>query len=548
LHEAESCFRCALRISPENADVYFNLGNVLNSMGLSGAAEESYKNTLKIDPGNVGAMVNLALILENKGDYEQAQYLCEHALKTNTGHIEAWINLCSLFHMQGKHQEAECAIRAALKIHPNSNLARSGLLFNLNYYATDAGVIFREHKDYEKYCAPRLPTSNMFTNSKEPGRRLRVGYVSPDFRTHSVAYFFEPLLERHNEKVVETYCYSFVSHPDDTTHRLRGLSDNWRDVSNMSPAEISNVIRQDKIDILVDLAGHTGKNLMLVFVLRSAPIQVTYLGYPNTSGISTIDYRFTDACADPPGMTERFHTERLVRLPRSFLCYKPSVEASISVGPLPEMNNGAITFGSFNNLAKMTPDTIKLWGKILRALPDSRLILKSQPFVNENLQKYFASLFLDQGVEGGRVEFVSWMPTMQSHLRLYDRVDIALDTFPYNGTTTTCEALWMGVPVISMAGRMHAGRVGSSILTQLGLERFIANDVEEYYSKAVRLAGSKRTRQDLRNNLRSTMKRSALCDYSQFAKNVEKEYGKMWRKWCLKEAPFVEHEPQKNIT
>ncbi len=317
------------------------------------------------------------------------------------------------------------------------------------------------------------------------------------------------------------------------TDRLRSLSRSWYDVRSMSNHDLADRIRGNRIDILVDLTGHTGNNRLLTFTRKPAPVQVTYLGYPNTTGMPSINYRLTDAWVDPPGMTDSYYTEVLVRLPHGFLCYQ-APSGSPDVGPPPCMERHQITFGSFNNLAKISPETITLWASILRAVPDSRLIVKNLSLQDETTRKQLHDKFLKYGVLTEQLELLPPEYQLSSHLAKYQQVDIALDTFPYNGTTTTCEAMWMGVPVITLAGNMHAGRVGISILSQLGLDECIAQTTDEYVAIAGKLAADKERLAELRGSLREKMSKSTLCDGAGFAQAIECAYREMWEKWCAR--------------
>lgn len=530
--EAVACHRRALQLQPRNAEALNNLGNASLGLGRKEEAVECYRQALQINPNYAEASNNLATALQRLGDYREAERAFLDALRARPGYAAARTNYGTLLLAEGRHAEAEVQLRAALRDQPDASKARSGLLFCLNYHSIDAALIFREHREWDARHAAALGVGSAHANRPDPERRLRIGYVSPDLRTHSVAFFFESLLRHHDAALFETICYADVARPDATTARLQSLAGSWRNVAGQPPARVAEQIREDGVDILVDLAGHTGQDLMLAFARKPAPVQVTYLGYPNTTGLSAMDYRFTDAWADPPGQTEAWHSETLVRLPHGFLCYEPRPEADILVAPPPAVRNGYITFGSFNNVAKVTPDVVALWALILKRVPGARLLLKSKALQDISVRERYHNMFSREGIDAGRVELHGWIPSPGSHLALYDRIDIALDPFPYNGTTTTCEALWMGVPVITLAGRLHAGRVGVSLLSQIGLTEFIAENPERYLGKAVELAGDADRRATLRSELRERMKRSSLCDGASFARDVESAYRDMWRQWC----------------
>ncbi|HEY6837624.1 MAG TPA: hypothetical protein VI389_02660, partial [Geobacteraceae bacterium] len=301
----------------------------------------------------------------------------------------------------------------------------------------------------------------------------------------------------------------------------------WRDVHGMGDAALADLIRADGIDILVDLAGHTSGNRLRMFTLKPAPVQVTWLGYPATTGLAAMDYRITDAVADPEGSADRLHTERLVRLSHGFLCYAPPQEAP-PLSPPPCEENGFITFGSFNNPAKMGRETLNLWGDVLRDVPGSRLFLKNKIFAEKKTCRFFLDRLAEAGIQPQRVTFAPHTPSLEGHLGCYGSVDIALDTFPYNGTTTTCEALWMGVPLVTLSGDRHASRVGSSLLSRLGLEELVARTPEEFGVLTVGLASDRARLTALRSTLRGRMQTSPLCDTTLFAMQMEAAYRQMW--------------------
>jgi protein O-GlcNAc transferase len=313
---------------------------------------------------------------------------------------------------------------------------------------------------------------------------------------------------------------------------MKGYADHWRNISDISDEKVAEIIRNDKIDICVDLAGHTAYNRILVFARKPAPLQVTWIGYPNTTGLSAMDYRIVDNFTDPVGTTEQFHTETLIRLPHSFLCYFPNYETP-KVKSLPALENGHITFGSFNVLQKISSEVIQLWSEILKKIPDSRLLIKAKGLSNNTTRKYVLSRFLQHGIPEGRLNLLSFTPTFKEHIEIYNRVDIILDTFPYNGTTNTCEALWMGLPVITLEGKTHVSRVGVSLLTNVGLPEYIAKTQDKYIEKAVELAKDIEKLQMLRKSLRDKMIKSPLTNAKQFTAHLEDCYRKMWKTWCL---------------
>ena len=370
-----------------------------------------------------------------------------------------------------------------------------------------------------------------FQNSRDPDRKLRVAYFSGDFRYHAVSFFFHALLAHHDPERIEIFCYGELEKPDIVTGFLQNIGGIWRNTHSMDDAALRHQIRADQIDIAIDLAGHTGGNRLRVLASRPAPVTATWLGYPATTGLSTIDWRITDARADPPGQ-EAFHTEKLLRLPDIFLCYTPYMTPIPEVAAVPSVARGSISFGSFNTPQKISPSTIEAWARILTAIPNARLILKSIAFIEPARQQYFRDRFAARGVARERVELRQPQRELAAHLGSYAEIDIALDPFPYNGTTTTCEAMWMGVPMVSLIGDRHAGRVGFDLLSQVELSELAAPDVDSYVATAIALANDPARLGQLRGELRERMRRSPLCDAPRFARAFETALRTMWRQWC----------------
>lgn len=538
LDEATRCYRRAIALRPDYAEAYNNLGNILgkNMENPEVFAEVCgyYRRAVALKPDYFEAHYNLATTLKEQGLLQDAINSCERALQIQPENVEAHSLLAGTLTDQGRLDEAIAHYRQTLKIDRDRTLARSNWFFALNYSSKhDAAAIYEEHRRWgELYAHTTTPAS--YNNTPDPDRRLRIGYVSPDFRNHSVAYFIESVLLHHDPAHFDITCYANAKRPDATTARLQKQVARWREIYGRSDKEVEDVIREDGIDILVDLAGHTAGNRLPIFAHKPAPIEVTYLGYPNTTGLSAMDYRITDAWTDPPGQ-EAFHTEELVRLSRGFLCYTPRPDAP-AVTPLPVLQTGRITFGSFNALLKITPEAIGFWSEVMRLLPGSRLVLKNRSLRDPATRRRYLSLFEANGIDPGRLEMLEIVQTALDHLALYNRIDIALDTFPYNGTTTTCEAMWMGVPVVTLEGDRHAGRVGVSLLNQVGLTDLIAKTPEEYAQIAVNLAKNTDKLANLRAGLRPRMAASPLCDGEGFTRDLEQAYREMWRKWCRVQA------------
>ena len=558
---AEQAFRAAIALQSDNPEAQYNLGVALRDQGrfeeavqvfreavsmkrdfpvawdcLAHAcialrdldqAVEAFRSAVELEPGNAERHCNLGAALQALGHLEEAVGAYREALNLNPRLATAYDSLGSALSSQGKFEEALECYEESLRRFPANARARSNLLLTLNYLDDrSASEVFEAHQAWGR--AHGRSASQPPAPRPVEGRPLRVGYVSPDFRNHSVAFFIEPLLEAHDPQEVQAVCYSTVPHPDDTTRRLMGLAAEWRDISNLDDKAAAELIREDGIDILVDLSGHTAGNRLGIFVEKPAPVQATWLGYPNTTGLPAIDYRIVDEFTDPPGQ-EAFHTEELVRLPGCFLCYRPLPDAP-EVVPLPATSAGHITFGSFNNLSKVSPPVIELWAEIVKSVPGARLLMKNPSLTDEPTRERYYAAFEAQGLGRDRVELIGHTPSQAEHLALYGRVDIALDTFPYNGTTTTCEALWMGVPVVTLAGSRHAGRVGLSLLDALGRPKWAAGDAEDYVRIAAELAADLERLAGIRASLRQDMAASPLCDAASFARRMESAFQEMHRR------------------
>jgi protein O-GlcNAc transferase len=532
LDEAIAAYRKAHEIKPDLVEACFNLGNTLKGMGRLDEAVAAYRHAIRVRPGLAQAHCNLGNALCDQGKLDEAVASFGQAIRIKPDYATARSNLGSALYEQGKLDDAVAACREAIRIRPDFSDASSNLVFCLNN-ADDisVGELFEAHREWDARHGRPLSRPAVHDNDRSVGRRLKVGYVSPDFRSHSVAHFLEPLLQSHDRRAIEVFCYAEVSWPDVATRRFEQLADHWTKTVGVSDEALAERIRSDGIDILVDLAGHTAKNRLPVFARKPAPVQVTWLGYPNTTGLEAIDYRMVDVITDPEGEADAFASEALVRLPGGFLCYGARDDPP-TPGTAPCLTAGFVTFGSFNNPTKLSGATLDAWAQILSRLPTARLLLKGKPFADAATRALHLDRLAGRGVAADRVEIVGWLPDSKAHLALYERVDIALDPFPYNGTTTTCEALWMGVPVVTLRGDRHAGRVGASLLTQIGVTDLIADSVEAYVSTAVALAADPTRLADLRRSLRPRMAASSLCDGAGFARKVEDAYRTMWARWC----------------
>lgn len=473
----------------------------------------TYSNSISIF--DKAAILNLARSYIYQGKINEAVSLCMWALEHHPCDAALRETLGAAKYYSGDVEGAIADFRLIVCHDPSYVKANSSLLLAM-IYAPDvsAAEIYEE----AKYWDERHGTLKQYTMSplrRRPIKRpLKIGFVSGDLREHSVSYFLEPLLDslRTIKVKVETACYSDVTTPDHVTERLKNLVSHWIDISGLSDEEVAAKIHYDSIDVLIDLAGHSGRRIRLpVFSGHPARLQISWLGYPATTGLTAIDCRITDEIADPLGEADRWHSERLIRLKGGFLCYQAPANAP-DVSLLPAANNGYITFGSFNMLPKLSLGTIITWAKILRRVPDSRILLKCPSFADMQAANKIARAFRDFGIESSRVMLRSASPTTVEHLACYAEMDIALDPFPYCGTTTTFEALWMGVPVITLLGDRHAGRVGASILTHIEHKELIAQDASEYVNTAVSIANDSEKLICYRGTLRKRLSCSTLCD------------------------------------
>ncbi len=531
LDAAAAAYSEAIHINPNLVEAYSNLGNTLAELGKFEESITAHRQAVTNKPDSAEVHYNFGNALKDQGKLADAASAYRHALNLNPEYAAAHANLGIVLMNQGRLDEALIAYRRATALKPDDAIAFSNMLVCLNYDdSRTSDQLFAAHREWDELYGGPAPRPSTYANSREPERRLRVGYVSPDFRAHSVAYFLMPLFEGRSPQAVEVFCYADVIRPDAITAQLRSLSDRWLSTVGMPDDALAARIRADCIDILVDLAGHTAYNRLGVFARKPAPVQMTWLGYPNTTGLQAIDYRLVDDVTDPPG-ADVFASETLLRLPDGFLCYSGPQDAPVTSAP-PSLKAGAITFGSFNNPAKLSASTVDVWAQLLTRLPDARLLLKGKPFADEATSAYFLARMNERGIAPQRVQLVAWLPSGTAHLALYEQIDIALDPFPYNGTTTTCEALWMGVPVIALRGERHSARVGASLLRQAGLEDFVAGSANDYVEIALALAANPGRLHDLRCTLRQRMTASTLCDGKGFAQKMERAYRTMWQSWC----------------
>ena len=530
LNEAEVSLRRALQIKPDFAEVHNNLGTTLQNLGRIDEAETSLRRALQIKPDFAEAHSNLGNTLKDLGRLDEAEASHRRALQIMPNFAKALSNLGTTLHDLGRLGEAEANYRMAMEADPDHAATHSNLLFCLTQNATvNAETLFSEHCRFGELFETAFRTNRpQFSNSRDPDRTLRIGFVSSDFYNHAVANFIEPVLAHLSAyPQLSLHAYSNNTIEDAVTQRIREHFADWHFIVGLSDAALAEKIRADNIDILIDLSGHTAKNRLLTFARKPAPVQASWMGYPGTTGLRSMDYYLADRFFLPPGQFDDQFTEKIVRMPAGapFLPF----QGAPPVNTLPALINGHVTFGSFNRLSKLSRPVIALWSQLLRALPDSRMVLAGMPQDRkcDTVIEWFAQ-------EGIALERLNIHPRsgMDSYLTLHHQVDICLDTFPYNGGTTTFHALWMGVPTLTLAGSTAASRSGASILGHAGLEAFVANDAADYVRKGLSWAGNLAALSDIRAGLRERFANSAMGQPTVAAAGLEHALRVMWQRWC----------------
>jgi predicted O-linked N-acetylglucosamine transferase (SPINDLY family) len=519
-------------MNPSAALVHHRLGLVHFELGRSEEAIAAFRRAIELKPAYAEAYADLAAVYGQQGHLEAGVEACRRAIAIDpaapVGHCALGIALGELGDIQG----ALAAVLRATELKPDYEAAHSARLFLMNYSDRHSQEdVLDAHRRWAAERATYAPPEGLFDErDRTPEKRLRIGYVSADFRQHSVSFFLEPVLLRHDRTNFEVFCYSDVSRPDGATARMRGLVDCWRDVVGETDERLVDRIREDRIDVLVDLALHSGTNRLLTFARRAAPVQASWLGYAGTTGLPAMDYKITDAHLDPPGNSENWNSERLARLPDSYFCYSPP-SGYPPVSPLPGSRRGYPTFGAFQNLAKVSDQTLDLWSGILHAIPSAKLILKARGLGGAGVRERLRHGFSRRGVASERIVFENWAD-MTDYLARFADVDIAVDTTPFNGGTTTLHALWMGVPVLTLEGDRPLARVGTSILRTIGLSQLIAHTPAAFAGIARGLTADPSGLAAMRSSLRGRLEASPLMDAHRFTAGLEGVFRQMWREWC----------------
>lgn len=527
--QAIESYRRALALKPQLPQIHNNLGITFTVKGQYDQAVEAYRRAIAIRPDFAKAHNNLGNALRGKGELEPAIECYRQAIRFDQNYAVAFNNLGSALKDVGLIDEAIAAHQKALSLNSKSVEAHDNLIVTMHYHpASDAKTIYEETRRWnQQHAEPLKKFIERHKNARDPDRRLRIGYVSPDFREHPIGRFLLSLLPEHDADRFAIFCYADVQRPDPFTERLRRHGGQWRNILGMSDDRLAQLVRDDQIDVLVDLTMHMCGSRLLMFARKPAPVQVAYLAYCSTTGLDAMDYRLTDPYLDPSGTDESFYRERTIRLARTYWCY-PVVENLPEVSPLPALSSGEVTFGCLNNFCKISPGALDLWIELLRSMPKARLVLHAYPGAH---RQRVADHLNRQGIDPQRLSFAD-RAALPGYMSQYNRIDIGLDPFPFNGGTTTCDALWMGVPVVTLAGPLAVGRGGVSVLSNAGLPQLIAQTPQEYIQIATDLASDFPRLAEMRQTLRPRMLASPLMDSRQFARDIEAAYRHMWQNWC----------------
>ena len=519
--------QAALRQDGANADALIELGQSYRALGRREEARAAFVQAAAADAGAALALMYLGNLDHEAGRMDDAVSAYRAALAIDAGNAAVHYNLGLTLMTLGEAAQAVESLRRCLALAPDYADARSSMLFALNM-SDRASIeeIAAEHLEWGRRVADPLFCEREFSNAADPERRLRIGYVSADFFQHAAAPFIHAFLARHDARQCEVFCYVNAPVP---AERAGSYGHHWREVRMLDDAQLAAQIAADAIDVLVDLSGHTYGTRLLAFARKPAPVQMTFLGYPNTTGMRAMDYRLTDAYADPPGASELRYREKLLRMPHSVWCFRPRDEGMPEIGPLPATRNGYVSFASLNSASKLNAALLGLWAELLHQVSDARLVMAT--IAPGRAREQILRTFSAKGVDSGRIDFRGRLPR-SDYLALHNEVDIALDAFPCNGGATTCEALWQGVPVISLAGESFESRAGLSLLSSAGLAQLVAHKAGDYVDLAAALARDRERLQRLRAGLRQTLSASPLMDAAAFTRDLETQYRGAWRAWC----------------
>jgi predicted O-linked N-acetylglucosamine transferase (SPINDLY family) len=526
LPEALAAQRQAVALDPTRAEAHYNLGVALAASGHVDEAIAAYRQALALKPHSAETHFNLGVAFAGRDQFDEAAAAYRQALALRPDLPEPYNNLGNALKDLGQLDDALATFRQALAVNPNLMVAHHNLLYALHFHpAYDAAAITAElRRWHDRFAAPLQQSIQPHANTRDPQRQLRIGYVSPDFYSQAESFFTIPLLEHHDHSQFEIHCYSSARKTDELTNRIRAAANHWHDVRRDSDEALARRIRADRIDILVDLTMHMADNRALLFARKPAPVQICWLAYPGSTGMAAMDYRLTDPHLDSPDADTAGFPEQPLRLPDSWVVYDPLCD----IPPRPAEQSGPLTFGSFNMQVKFNDPLLQLWARLLQNIPQSRLVLMIR---TPAFRRHILDIMQSAGIAPNRLSFIHPM-FRPNYLRAYDQIDIALDPLPYNGITTTCDALYMGVPVLTLVGQTACGRAGKSILSCLDLHHWITHTPEEFLQRAADIAANIPALVQLRSTLRQRMQQSPLMDAPRFARHVESAYRQAWHTWC----------------
>ncbi len=528
--EAEAALKRSCELAPGVSKCWYNLGGHQHDSGKFADAVASYTKADALEPNNAAILAGLGRATQESGRAWDGLKLLERAASIVPRSAEALSTYGRILTDLGQAQQGCDAIRASLEMAPGHRRRRQSYVMLLNYVSDDGAMLLREHREYAERLEKAIPALPPAADRARPDGRLRVGIMSADLRRHACASFLSPVFSALDREKCELWGLPTVTTEDSVTAELRSRCDGWLPLGLLDGATACDRIREAGIHVLIECSGHTDGNRLDIMAMRPAPMQATYLGYPNTTGLSRIDYRIVDPITDPLG-AEAFASEKLLRVPDGscLWCFRPDDRATpVSAAPCKAVNHGRVTIGCFNNLSKITPRAVDAWAEVLRRVPAATMVFKNRFVVEPGVMEWFRGLFEERGVSGERINAFAFTKTLEEHLRLYERIDFQMDTFPYNGTTTTCESFWQGVPVVAVRGKVHAAKVSECLLHHVGLDELIAPDIAGYVDTAVALANDPDRVATIRASLRDRMAASALRDEKEFGRAFAQTLHRGW--------------------
>ncbi len=528
-------YQKALRIHPEFAEAYKHLAAAQARAEQYADALKSYQKALELKPQAEFACAVGVLFSEKLYQKTAAREYFKLALELDDSYTDAYNGMAAIDVLRGQIEQALAHYQRAKTLDADNHVAWLNIGFILNYTVEERLTVWQESQKLRtQYPSSSFPATKARQQCSDK-QRLRIGYLSHDFRDHSVAYFMQGIVAQHDQQHFEIFVYYRKQTEDSMSQYLRSLVEHWHHCSDWTHEQCVKQMRKDKLNILLDLGGLTHADLVTIFTQKPAPLQMAYLGYPGTTGLDCMDYRLVDEHTEPPAYAQAYSSERLLYFPHSYFCYQPPESMQhLAIAPPPMLRNGFITFGSFNNAAKISEPTIAAWSAILQQVTDSRLLLKTKIFDDSATQMLFQAHFARHGIAAERLIFQGVIVEKTEHFSFYQEIDIALDTYPYNGATTTCEALWMGVPVVSRCGQTHPSRMGLSILSTIGLADLVSDTADGFIRNALDLAHDPTRLQALRLQIRAQMQASPLMQAEAFTRHLEALYQQAWADYCDK--------------